>query len=137
MNIGERVNRKGDKITFYYDYGRGPGQRPSTGVFIYAHPKNQIQKNHNKQALALLEVKKSEMTIDEQAIGNGFIPLHKFKSNFLEYYEEFLKMNKRHDNRHMEGSLKHFKAFIKKDAIAIVDITENLQEIPSVFIGQI
>jgi len=56
MNIGERLNRKGDKITFYYDYRRAPGQRPSTGVFICAHPKNQVEKNHNKQVLALLEV---------------------------------------------------------------------------------
>jgi len=24
MNIGERLKRKGDKINFYYDYGRGP-----------------------------------------------------------------------------------------------------------------
>ena len=38
MNIGERLIRKGDKINFYYDYGRGPVQRPSTGVWIYAHP---------------------------------------------------------------------------------------------------
>jgi len=30
MNIIKRTNNKGDKITFYYDYGRGPGQRPST-----------------------------------------------------------------------------------------------------------
>jgi hypothetical protein len=35
MNIIKRPNRKGDKITFYYDYGRGKGQRPSTGIFIY------------------------------------------------------------------------------------------------------
>jgi hypothetical protein len=39
MNISKRQNSKGDKITFYYDYGRGSGQRPSTGVFIY-------KKNH-------------------------------------------------------------------------------------------
>ena len=86
----------------------------------------QIEKNYNEEAMALLEVKKSEMTIDEQAIGSGFIPLHKFKSNFPEYYEEFLKINKRHDNRHMQGSLKHLKAFIKKDIVFPVDITENV-----------
>jgi hypothetical protein len=55
MNILKRPNAKGDKINFYYDYGRGPGQRPSTGIFIYAKPKDQIQRNHNKEALALLE----------------------------------------------------------------------------------
>jgi len=32
MNILKRQNSKGDKINFYYDYGRGAGQRPSTGV---------------------------------------------------------------------------------------------------------
>ena len=126
MNIGERLNKRGDKITFYYDYGRDPGQRPSTGVFIYAHPKNQIEKNHNKQALALLEVKKSQMTLDEQATGSGFIPMHKFKSNFLDYYEEYVELNRRNDNRHLQGSLNHFKAFLKKDIIAPIDITENV-----------
>ncbi len=126
MNIGERLNRKGDKITFYYDYGRGPGQRPSTGIFIYVRPKNQIQKNHNKQALALLEVKKSEMTIDEQATGSGFIPMHKFKSNFIDYYAAYVVKNKCEGNRHLEGSLAHFKKFLKKEIIAPVDITENL-----------
>src|SRR4029078_7863006 len=100
MNILERPNKKGDKIYFLYDYGRGPGQRPSTGVFIYTHPKNQIEKNHNKQALALLEVKKSEMTIDEQATGSGFIPMHKFKSNFVDYYADYVKQNKCEGNRH-------------------------------------
>jgi hypothetical protein len=51
MNILERPNRKGDKITFYYDYGRGRGQRSSTGIFIYTRPKKQTEKNHNKQAV--------------------------------------------------------------------------------------
>ena len=44
MNIIKRPNKKGDRITFYYDYGRGAGQRPSTGIFIYTKPKDQIQK---------------------------------------------------------------------------------------------
>ena len=85
MNFLKYPNRKGDKIYFHYDYGRGKGQRPSTGIFIYAEPKDQIQKNHNKEALALLEVKKRQATIEQQAIGSSFIPAHKFKANFLEY----------------------------------------------------
>jgi len=125
MNILERLNAKGDKITFYYDFGRGPGQRPSTGIFIYAHPKDQIQKNHNKQALALLETKKSQLTIEQQAIGSAFIPAHKFKANFLEYYEDYVKENSRKGNRHLANSLTQFKLFIKSDFIAPIDITEN------------
>jgi integrase len=126
MNIIKRPNRKGDKINFYYDFGRAPGQRPSTGIFIYTRPKDQIQKNHNKQALALLEIKKSQLTIEQQAIGSAFIPTHKFKANFVEYYEEYLKLNRRKGNRHLWNSFIQFKLFIKCDFIAPIDITENL-----------
>lgn len=125
MNILKRKNKEGDKITFYYDFGRGPGQRPSTGIFIYTKPKDQIQKNHNKQALALLETKKSQLTIEKQAIGSAFIPAHKFKANFLEYYEEYFQLNKRNGNRHLANSLKQFKLFINKDFISPTEITEN------------
>jgi hypothetical protein len=92
MNILQRPNRKGDKLFFHFDLGRGKGQRPSTGIFIYTKPKNQIQKNHNKQALALLETKKSEAIIEQQAIDSAFIPAHKFKENFLDYFEDYIKI---------------------------------------------
>ena len=125
MNIIKRPNRKGDKITFYYDYGRGPGQRPSTGIFIYAKPKDQIQKNHNKQALSLIEVKKSQLTIEQQAIGSPFIPTHKFKTNFIDYFQDYVNNNSRKGNRHLKNSLKQFMSFIDSDFIAPIDITEN------------
>lgn len=126
MNFLQFPNRKGDKIYFHYDYGRGKGQRPATGVFIYAKPKDQIQKNHNKEALKLLEVKKSQATLEQQAIGSGFIPEHQFKGNFLDYYQEFVDNNVRKGNRHLPNSLTQFKAFINKDFISPIDITENL-----------
>jgi integrase len=125
MNILKRENRTGDKIMFYYDLGRGAGQRPSTGIFIYKKPKDQIQRNHNKEALALLETKKSQVIIEKQAIGSAFIPSHKFKQNFLEYYEQYVKMNARKKNRHLSNSLKQFKLFVNSDFIAPIDITEN------------
>ncbi len=125
MNIIKRQNSKGDKINFYYDYGRGQGQRPATGIFIYKTPKNQIQKSHNKQALLLLETKKSQMIIEKQAIGSAYIPAHKFKANFLDYFEEYVALNKRKGNRHLSNSLIQFKLFIQRDFIAPLDITEN------------
>lgn len=125
MNIIKRPTKKGDKFTFYYDFGRGPGQRPSTGIFIYSKPKNQTQKNHNKEALVLLEIKKSQIILENQSIGTSFIPSHKFKENFLEYFEEYVKLNTRKGNRHLKSSLIHFKAFLNKDFIPPIEITEN------------
>lgn len=125
MNIIKRPNRKGDRITFYYDYGRGPGQRPSTGIFIYTKPKDQIEKNHNKEALALIKTKQSQRIIEQQAIGSAYIPTHKFKTNFLEYYTEYATNHKSKNNRHLSNSFKQFKLFLNNDFISPVDITEN------------
>jgi len=72
-----------------------------------------------------MQTKKSQAIIEKQAIGSTYIPSYKFKTNFLEYYEEYLNQNKRKGNRHLSNSLKQFKLFIKNDCIAPLDITEN------------
>lgn len=125
MNFLKIPNKKGDKIIFYHDFGRGKGQRPSTGIFIYKRPKNQIEKNHNKEALALVELRKSQLIIESQSVGTGFIPKHKFKANFVDYYEEYVKLNTRDGNRHLQNSLTQFKAFVDDDFVSPVDITHN------------
>lgn len=40
MNFLKIPNKKGDKIIFYHDFGRGRGQRPSTGILKAAPAKN-------------------------------------------------------------------------------------------------
>lgn len=125
MNFLKIPNKKGDKIIFYYNVGRGRGKRASTGVFIFKYPKNKIENNHNKEALRLLEVKKSQALIELQSIGTPFIPMHKFKANFLEFYEEYVKNHRCVDNRHLPCSLAKFKRFIVKDFIPPIEITED------------
>jgi len=126
MNFLKIPNKKGDKIYYYYDYGgRGPGQRPSTGIFTYANPKTQLQKNHNKEAALILDTKKSQLTIEAQATGSVYIPKHKFKANFLDYYSEYVDLNKKDGNRHLSSSLKQFRKFVNKKFISPVEITEN------------
>jgi hypothetical protein len=61
------ANAKGDKATFYFDLGLEKGQRPSTGIFIYTKPKDQIQKNHNKEAQTLLEITTKFSTLLKEA----------------------------------------------------------------------
>jgi integrase len=126
MNIERRKNSKGDKVFFYIANGRKAGERIATGIFIYTRPKSQVEKNHNKEALILVDTKKSELLLEQQAIGTGFIPSHKFKGNFLDYYDEFVKNNSRKGNRHLKNSYTQFRLFLGKDFIAPVDITEEL-----------
>ncbi|WP_346239007.1 tyrosine-type recombinase/integrase [Niabella insulamsoli] len=126
MNFLKRLSKNGEKITFYYDFGRGRGQRPSTGIFVYVKPQSPEEKRHNKEALALLKVKASEAIIEKQAIGTPFMPTHKFKENFYEYFTDYVKKHKRPGNRHLQGALKHFKDFVGKDIVHPSAITENL-----------
>ncbi len=126
MTIVKRTNSKGDKAYFSIEYGRGAGERMATGIFIYTRPKNHVQKNHNSQAILAVETKRSELLLERQAIGSGFIPAHKFKANFLDYYQEFVKNNVRKGNRHLSNSLTQFRLFLKAEFISPVDITENL-----------
>jgi len=126
MNIVERLSNDKSKIYYTIEWGRGPGERASTGIYTFVKPTNLVQKHHNKDSLLLLEKKKSELTLEKQAIGSGFVPSHKFKANFIDYYQEYVDNNKRKRKRHLETSLKHFKSFLKKDFISPLDITENL-----------
>jgi hypothetical protein len=126
MNTVKRKNSRGDMTYFYIEYGRNSGERMATGIFIYTRPKDQLERNHNKEALILVATKKSELLLEQQAIGTGFIPSHKFKPNFLDYYEEFVGKNKRRGNRHLQNSQTQFKLFLGKDFIGPIDITEEL-----------
>ncbi|MBA4167600.1 MAG: hypothetical protein H0X41_08685 [Chitinophagaceae bacterium] len=83
IQISTKTFRNGLKKWYYLEWGKGPDERKAAGIFTYAEPKDQIQKNHNKEALALLETKKSHLTIEQQSTGTAFIPAHRFKNNFL------------------------------------------------------
>ncbi|ANH81710.1 hypothetical protein A8C56_12585 [Niabella ginsenosidivorans] len=126
MNIGRRKNAKGDKYLYYYDNGRGKGQRPSMGLFLYVKPQNAAEKQHNIETKALIDVKKGQAILDQQSVGTGFIPQHKFKANFLDYYADYVEKNKRKGNRHLQNSFTQFKIFINKSFVAPIEITENL-----------
>lgn len=125
MNIGAKLSRKGDKKHFFYDMGRGPGQRPAVGVFVYTKPKNKIERDHNKEAQKIIDTKKSQRIIEKQAIGTPFIPSHKFKANFIEYYDDYVQNNSREGNRHLANSFTQFKNFVEKPFVAPIEISEN------------
>jgi integrase/recombinase XerD len=116
-----------DKSKFWYkiELGKGVGQRIATGIFTYVTPSNQVQKDHNKETLIILEMKKSQMVLDSQSISSGYIPQHKYKTNFFDYYDEFVTLNKRFGNRHLENSLAALKKFHGKSILQPTEITEN------------
>lgn len=110
------------------EWGKSAGQRKSTGIYTWVKPKDQVEKNHNKEAITILEMKRSQMVLDQQSISSAYVPQHKIKAIFLDYYSDYIKQNRKAGNRHLETSLISFKAFLKKGFISAIDITENLCE---------
>jgi hypothetical protein len=64
IQIRGRISRNGQKIWYSFESGKGPGERKTTGMFTYIHPKNEIQENYNKKILALLDTELTKMIID-------------------------------------------------------------------------
>ena len=126
IQISTKKSSNGEKIWYYLEWGKGSGERKAAKIFTFAKPKDQLQKNHNKEAKLLLEVKRSQLTLDRQSLGTTYIPTHRFKDNFFDYYLDYVTNNKREGNRHLEGSLNQFRKFIKRDRLSPHDLTENL-----------
>ncbi len=51
VTISKKASRNKQKIWYSIEWGKAKGQRIASGVFTYAKPKDQLQKNHNKEAL--------------------------------------------------------------------------------------
>ena len=128
IRIAKKLSKSKEKIRYYFEWGKHSGQRLSTGIFTYAKPKSALEKNHNKEALAILESKKSQLILDRQSIGSGYVPAYKIKSNFLDFYQEYVMQNATYGSRHLSASYRQFKTFLKKDFISAKDISREVCE---------
>ena len=68
------------------------------------------------------------MILEGLAINTGHIPQHKVKSNFIDYYEEFITKNSRQGNRHLISSFSSFTNFVGVNFLSPVEVIENLCE---------
>jgi len=126
--ISTKDSRDGSKVWHYFEWGKGAGQRKATGVYTWAKPKTNEQKAYNKEALSILEARRSQLVIEKQAVASGYIPAHKVKDNFFDYYQEYVTKNERPGNRSLSASLAAFRKFIGRERLSAGDITENLCE---------
>jgi integrase/recombinase XerD len=126
ITILKRVSQNKKLYNYSFEWGKEKGERIATGIFTYKRPSNDIQKHHNKEALAILEAKRAQLVLNHQAADSGYFLQHKLNSNFLDYYEAFVKSNRKYGNRHLENSFKAFRNFIGKNSIPAQDIIEKL-----------
>jgi len=125
IKIAARLSRNKEKVYCTISWGKDAGQRIATGIFTFTHPVNATHRKHNKESSHFLEIKRSQLTLDRQAIGTAVLPTHRLKANFLDFYEDFVRDNRQAGNRHLEGSLLHFKSFVKKKYLSPIAVTEE------------
>lgn len=115
VTLRQRLLKSG-KITLYFDYYpaiRNPKtnklkRHDYLGIYLYANPKNQVQRDFNQTMLEkgeLLRCRRQEQVINRQF---GFIDHSQQKEDFLAYYEEIAKKK---SNTKWRISYKHFHIF--------------------------
>jgi hypothetical protein len=71
-----------------------------------------LQKWSNAEQIKILEHARTQLTLDLSGRASGYVSPEKFKTNFLDYYQEFVDQNKREGNRHLQGSLTQLTKFL-------------------------
>ena len=78
-------------------------------IYIYTRPKNNLEKDHNKETLSLGEYIRAKRQLDVQNRRFDFLSDSKLRSNFIDYFEE--QASKREGSHNWRMSINYFKAF--------------------------
>lgn len=96
-------------------------------LFIYADPKDTLQKQHNKETLLLAEQIKAKRQLDLQSQLHGFTPDHKRKQLFLPYFRKLADRQRGMSRHNWDSSVRYFELFAGTD-IRFADIDLSLCE---------
>jgi integrase/recombinase XerD len=129
VTVSTKPSRNGQKIYHYLEWGRGKGERVTSGIWTYAKPKTRLEKSFNEDQLQILEHKKAQLTVDMNGNLVGFVNPEKLEKNFFDFYDAFVEKNKRKKKRHLENSGQQLKKFVeetyKTDVLYPSKITED------------
>jgi integrase/recombinase XerD len=113
VNLVSKVSRDKTKKWWYFEFGRGKGQRISTNKYTYIKPSSLLETRHNKTTIGELETQKAQKLLDLNAGRTPFLSEKKLPKNLLDFYKEFVDENKKERNRHLESSFNDFVKYLK------------------------
>lgn len=91
LSEASEKNGRVRKITLFLAYYYGserPRKYESLNLFLYEKPKNQLQRDHSKETLALAEAIKAKKVLAAQSSQHGFVSNVMGKVSFLEYFKQ-------------------------------------------------
>ena len=120
-------------VSLYLMYNFGPNQRREyefLNLALYDKPKNNLERDHNKETLQLAETIKAKRLLDVQATSHGFVGNVKCKIGFLSYFKTLA--DKHIDSDGSQGSwnstYKHLCDFCKGKDILIENVDDRFLE---------
>jgi hypothetical protein len=72
ITIFKRISQNKKLYHYSFEWGKEKGERIASGIFTYKRPTNDIQRHHNTEALAILEAKRSQLILNQQATNSGY-----------------------------------------------------------------
>ncbi len=113
--------------------------RESIHLHIFSNPKTAIEKNHNKETMALAENIKAKRQLELQSTSNGFRSKELLKLNFIEYFEKLTNERKSSPGNYgnWDSALKHLKK-VFGDFLPFGSVNEDkLEKFKSYLIGEL
>jgi integrase len=120
------------KVSLYLMYHFGPNQKREyewLDLFLYDKPKNQIQKDHNKQTWQLAETIKAKKMLEDQTSAHGFVSKIKSRICFVAYFKTLVDKKESTGNYgNWLSTYRHLVDFRKGKALPLETLNERFLE---------
>jgi len=124
---------KSRKISLYLAYHYGANQKRDyefLDLSLYDKPKNNLERDHNKETLKLAETIRAQKIIDSQTTAHGFVSSVKSKIGFLTFFKNLA--DKRFDSGGNHGNwistYRHLHDFCKGKDVALENVDDRFLE---------
>lgn len=130
------VRRKlitGNKISLYLDFYPAipcPGngrltRREFLKLYIYAKPKNEIEKNYNKETEQLAESIRAQRQLSIQKGNYGFLSDEKANTDFVKYFQSLAWRRNGSNSDNWLSAFHHLENFAKGAPVLFKNLTES------------
>lgn len=126
-------NGRSRKTSLYLVYHFGSDQKRMyewLNLQLFEKPKNLIEKDHNRQTMALAENVRAKRLLDEQATSHGFISRVKSKLCFIAYFKSLVdkKYNSTGNHGNWLSCYRHLVNFNKGQLLPFEKVDERFLE---------
>jgi integrase/recombinase XerD len=126
VTLRKKTLASGDNSLYLDYYKDGVRKYEFLKLKIYHRPKNESQKQHNKDNMLLAESIRSKRELQLNTREHNLESIVQKEIDLLTYYQQFTDNYPKKDKRLVTASLKHFQAFIGKSKLKPSEVTEQL-----------